>query len=107
MKLPRRWRKLARTFREQRVIPKKYLSQAPEGEPGDAEARRLLGVLFEKQGRKTEARLEFQTAHQIRAQFQSGEEGPEESNGLKAPAPHRAFLAEPYGSEKAPSRRRQ
>ena len=45
---------------------KKYLSQAPEGEePGDAEARRLLGVLFEKQGRKTEARLEFQTAHQI------------------------------------------
>jgi tetratricopeptide (TPR) repeat protein len=51
---------------------KKYLSQAPEGdEPGDAQARRLLGLLFEKQGRNAEARLEFYTALQIQPNFKA------------------------------------
>lgn len=46
---------------------KKYLSQEPEGEaPDNAEAHRLLGLLFEKEGRKADARVEIQTALQLR-----------------------------------------
>jgi len=46
---------------------KKYLSQEPEGEePDNAEAHRLLGLLFEREGRNAEARAEIQTALRLR-----------------------------------------
>jgi len=49
---------------------KKYLSQEPEGEePDNAEAHRLLGLVFEKEGRTAEARGEVQTALQLRPSF--------------------------------------
>lgn len=46
---------------------KKYLSQEPEGEqPDDADAHRLLGLIFEKEGRSDAARTELQTALRLR-----------------------------------------
>jgi tetratricopeptide (TPR) repeat protein len=49
---------------------KKYLSQEREGEePDNAEAHRLLGLVFEREGRKGEARAEIQTALQFRPNF--------------------------------------
>jgi tetratricopeptide (TPR) repeat protein len=49
---------------------KKYLSQEPEGEePDNAEAHRLLGLVFEREGRKDEARAEIQTALRLRPNF--------------------------------------
>ena len=54
---------------------KKYLSQDPEGgEPDGAEAHRLLGLLFEKEGRKAEARTEIQIAVQLRPNFRAAKE---------------------------------
>ncbi len=54
---------------------KKYLSQEPEGgEPDSAEGHRLLGLLFEKEGRKAEARTEIQTALQLRPKFPAAKE---------------------------------
>jgi tetratricopeptide (TPR) repeat protein len=51
---------------------KKYLSQEPEGEePDNAEAHCLLGLVFEKEGRKGEARAEIQTALQLRPNFKA------------------------------------
>ena len=54
---------------------KKYLSQEPEGEePDNAAGHRLLGLLFEKEGRKAEARGEIQTALQLRPNFKAAKE---------------------------------
>jgi tetratricopeptide (TPR) repeat protein len=54
---------------------KKYLSQEPEGEePDNAEAHRLLGLLYEKEGRNPEARAEIQTALQLRPNFKAAKE---------------------------------
>jgi tetratricopeptide (TPR) repeat protein len=54
---------------------RKYLSQEPEGEePDNAEAHRLLGLVFEKEGRKGEARREIQTALQFRPNFKAAKD---------------------------------
>jgi tetratricopeptide (TPR) repeat protein len=54
---------------------KKYLSQEPEGEEPDvADAHRLLGLVFEKEGRKTEARSEIQTALRLRHNFKAAKD---------------------------------
>ena len=54
---------------------KKYLSQEPEGgEPDGADAHRLLGLLFEKESRKPEARAEIQTALQLRPNFKAAKD---------------------------------
>jgi tetratricopeptide (TPR) repeat protein len=54
---------------------KKYLSQEPEGEEPDlAEAHRLLGLLFEKEGRDPEARAEIQSALSIRPNFKAAKD---------------------------------
>jgi tetratricopeptide (TPR) repeat protein len=54
---------------------KKYLSQETEGEePDNAEAHRLLGLLFEKEGRNPEARAEIQTALRIRPNFKAAKD---------------------------------
>jgi tetratricopeptide (TPR) repeat protein len=54
---------------------KKYLSQEPEGEePDSAEAHRLLGLLFEREGRNAEARAEIQTALQLRPNFKAAKD---------------------------------
>jgi len=54
---------------------KKYLSQEPEGdEPDNAEAHRLLGLIFEKEGRNAEARAEIQTALQLRPNFKAAKD---------------------------------
>ena len=54
---------------------RKYLSQEPEGgEPDSAEGHRLLGLLFEKEGRKAEARAEIQTALQLRPNFRAAKD---------------------------------
>jgi len=54
---------------------KKYLSQEPEGEEPDAAAgHRLLGLVFEKEGRKTEALAEVQTALQLRPNFKAAKD---------------------------------
>ena len=54
---------------------KKYLSQEPEGEEPDyAEAHRLLGLLFEREGRKAEARAEIQTALRLRPNFKAAKD---------------------------------
>ena len=46
---------------------KQYLAQEPEGEaPDNAAAHRLLGLIFEKEGRAAEARREIRTALRIR-----------------------------------------
>jgi len=54
---------------------KKYLSQEPEGdEPDAAEAHRLLGLVFEKEGRAVEARTEMETALGLRPNFKAAKE---------------------------------
>ena len=54
---------------------KKYLSQEPEGEePDNAEAHRLLGLVFEREGRKGEARAEIQTALRLRPNFKTAKD---------------------------------
>ena len=54
---------------------KKYLSQEPEGEePDKAEAHRLLGLVLEREGRKTEARTEVRTAIWLRPGFKSAKD---------------------------------
>jgi len=54
---------------------RKYLAQEPEGEePDNAEAHRLLGLVFEKEGRKGEARAEIQTALQFRPNFKAAKD---------------------------------
>jgi tetratricopeptide (TPR) repeat protein len=52
-----------------------YLSQEPEGdEPDNAEAHRLLGLVFEKEDRKGEALAEIQTALQFRPNFKAAKD---------------------------------
>ena len=54
---------------------KEYLSQEPEGEePDTADAHRLLGLLFEKDGRNAQARAEIQAALQLRPNFRAAKE---------------------------------
>jgi tetratricopeptide (TPR) repeat protein len=54
---------------------KQYLAQDPEGgEPDAADAHRLLGLLFEKEGRNAEARAEIQLALQIRPDFKAAKD---------------------------------
>jgi tetratricopeptide (TPR) repeat protein len=54
---------------------KKYLSEEPEGEgPDAADAHRLLGLIFEKEGRMSEARTEIETALQLRPNFKAAKE---------------------------------
>ncbi len=54
---------------------RKYLSQEPEGgEPDAAEAHRLLGMLYAREGRTTDARLELQTALRIRPDFKAAKD---------------------------------
>jgi tetratricopeptide (TPR) repeat protein len=54
---------------------KKYLSQEPEGEePDTADAHRLLGLVFEREGRISEGRTEIETALQLRPNFKAGKE---------------------------------
>jgi tetratricopeptide (TPR) repeat protein len=51
---------------------KKYLSQEPEGEePDHAEAHWLLGILFEREGRNSEARAEIKTALRLKPNFKA------------------------------------
>ena len=62
---------------------KKYLSQEPEGEePDNAEAHRLLGLVFEREGRNAEARAEIQNRPPAQAQLQSCEGRSEEIGEL-------------------------
>jgi tetratricopeptide (TPR) repeat protein len=54
---------------------RKYLSQEPEGEePDSADAHRLLGLIFEREGRRGEARGEMQTALRLRPGFKDAKE---------------------------------
>ncbi len=54
---------------------RKYLSQEPEGgEPDPAEAHRLLGLLFARQGRTADARSELQAALRIRPDFKAAKD---------------------------------
>lgn len=54
---------------------KKYLSQESEGEePDAAAAHRLLGLVFEKEGRTAEARAEIQTALQLRPNYKAAKD---------------------------------
>jgi tetratricopeptide (TPR) repeat protein len=54
---------------------KKYLSQEPEGEEPDAAAAHLLlGLVFEKEGRKAEARAEIRTALQLWPNFKAAKD---------------------------------
>jgi tetratricopeptide (TPR) repeat protein len=54
---------------------KKYLSQESEGEePDAADAHRLLGLVFEKEGRSAEARAEIKTALRLRSNFKAAKD---------------------------------
>ena len=54
---------------------KKYLSQEPEGEePDTADAHRLLGLVFEREGRISEGRTEIEIALQLRPNFKAAKE---------------------------------
>jgi len=51
---------------------KKYLSQEPEAEePDNAEAHWLLGILFEREGRDSEALAEIKTAVRLKPNFKA------------------------------------
>ncbi|MGO8791130.1 MAG: tetratricopeptide repeat protein [Terriglobia bacterium] len=64
-----------REFPRAEGYAKKYLSQEPEGdEPDSAEAHRLLGLSYEKEGRGAEARAEIQTALQLRPNFRAAKD---------------------------------
>jgi tetratricopeptide (TPR) repeat protein len=54
---------------------RRYLSQEPEGEePDAAEAHRVLGLVFEKEGRNADALAEIRTALQLRPNFKAAKE---------------------------------
>ncbi len=54
---------------------RKYLSQEPDGEePGAADARRLLGLILEKQGRIAEARNELEAAVRLKPGYQAAKD---------------------------------
>jgi len=54
---------------------RKYLSQEPEGEEPDyAQAHRLLGLVFEREGRMAEAQGELKTALQLRPNFKAAKD---------------------------------
>ncbi len=54
---------------------KKYLSEEPEGEePDAADAHRLLGLVFEREGRISEGRTEIETTLQLRPNFKAAKE---------------------------------
>jgi tetratricopeptide (TPR) repeat protein len=54
---------------------KKYLSQEPEGgEPDNADAHRLLGLVFMEEGRKAEARTEILTALRLKPSFKAAKD---------------------------------
>ncbi len=54
---------------------RKYLSQEAEGEEPDmAEAHLLLGLVFEREGRNSEARLEIQTALRLKPGFKAAKD---------------------------------
>ena len=56
-------------------LARHYLAQEPEGgEPEKADVHRLLGLLFEKEGRKAEALAEIQTALQLRPNFRAAKD---------------------------------
>jgi tetratricopeptide (TPR) repeat protein len=66
---------IGKEFSRAESYAKKYLSQEPEGEePDNAEAHRLLGLVFEREGRKDEARAEIQTALQFRPNFKAAKD---------------------------------
>jgi tetratricopeptide (TPR) repeat protein len=66
---------LGKEFPRAEGYAKKYLSQEPEGEePDNADAHRLLGLVFEREGRKGEARAEIQTALQFRPNFKAAKD---------------------------------
>jgi tetratricopeptide (TPR) repeat protein len=63
---------IGKEFPRAESYAKKYLLQEPEGEEPDyAEAHRLLGLVFEKEGRVAEARGELTTALQLRPNFKA------------------------------------
>ncbi len=54
---------------------RRYLSQEPEGEePDAADAHRVLGLVFEKEGRNADALAEIRTALQLRPNFKAAKE---------------------------------
>ena len=66
---------VGKEFPRAEVYARKYLSQEPEGgEPDNAEAHRLLGLLFEREGRNAEARAEIQTALRLRPNFKAAKD---------------------------------
>ena len=93
-KPPRHHWKPARSFPRAEGYAKKYLSQEPEGEePDNAEAHRLLGLLFEREGRKGDARTEIQTALHLRPNFKAAKDDLEEIRELIGRgAAHDGFL---------------
>jgi Flp pilus assembly protein TadD len=63
---------IGKEFPRAESYAKKYLLQEPEGEEPDyAEAHRLLGLVFEREGRVAEARGELTTALQLRPNFKA------------------------------------
>jgi tetratricopeptide (TPR) repeat protein len=66
---------IGKEFPRAESYAKKYLSQEPEGEEPDyAEAHRLLGLVFEWEGRVEEARGELKTALRLRPNFKTAKE---------------------------------
>ena len=68
-------RETGKDFARAEGYARKYLSQEPEGEePDSAEAHRLLGLIFDREGRRDEARAEIQTALRLRPGFRDAKE---------------------------------
>jgi tetratricopeptide (TPR) repeat protein len=66
---------IGREFPKAEGYVRRYLAQEPEGEePDNAEAHRLLGLIFEREGRKAEARAEIQTALQLKPNFKAAKD---------------------------------
>jgi Flp pilus assembly protein TadD len=66
---------IGKEFPRAESYAKKYLSQEPEGEEPDyAEAHRLLGLVFEWEGRVEEARGELKTALRLRPNFKTAKD---------------------------------
>ena len=62
-------------FSRAETYARKYLSQEPEGEEPDyAEGHRLLGLVFEREGRMAEAQGELKTALQLRPNFKAAKD---------------------------------
>ena len=75
MKLAQALLEIGKDFPRAEGYARKYLSQEPEGEePDTADAHRLLGLVFEKEGRKPEARAEIQTALRLRPNFKAAKD---------------------------------